>query len=131
MNTILYGNGFNRLNDVDGWGNLVHDIDDSNDNCKVPNTLQYEGKVLSVPFETKAMLRTSDGKILTTSDHKILTVRERSETIIKKEIANQMKAYKSNDLFDELLCLNVEHYITTNYDYVADEALQSMSFSLI
>lgn len=33
MNTILYGNGFNRLNDVDGWGNLVHDIDDSNDNC--------------------------------------------------------------------------------------------------
>ena len=129
MNTILYGNGFNRLNDVDSWENLVHVIDDSNDNCKVPNTLQYEGKVLSVPFETKAMLRTSDGKILTTSDHKILTVRERSETIIKKEIANQMKAYKSNDLFDELLCLNVEHYITTNYDYVADEALQSMSYT--
>ena len=100
MNTILYGNGFNRLNDVDSWENLVHVIDDSDDNCKVPNTLQYEGKELSVPFETKAMLRTSDGKILTTSDHKILTVRERSETKIKKDIANQMKAYKSNYLFD-------------------------------
>ncbi len=129
MNTILYGNGFNRLNDVDSWENLVHVIDDSNDNYRVPNTLQYEGKVLSVPFETKAMLRTSDGKILTTSDHKILTVRERSETIIKKEIANQMKAYKSNDLFDKLLQLNIDHYITTNYDYVADDSLLRMNYT--
>ena len=129
MNTILYGNGFNRLNDVDSWENLVHVIDDSNDNYRVPNTLQYEGKVLSVPFETKAMLRTSDGKILTTSDYKILTVRERSETIIKKEIANQMKAYKSNDLFDKLLQLNVDHYITTNYDYVADDSLLRMNYT--
>lgn len=129
MNTILYGNGFNRLNDVDSWENLVHVIDDSNDNYRVPNTLQYEGKVLSVPFETKAMLRTSDGKILTTSDHKILTVRERSETIIKKEIANQMRAYKSNDLFDKLLQLNIDHYITTNYDYVADDSLLRMNYT--
>lgn len=129
MNTILYGNGFNRLNDVVSWENLVHVIDDSNDNCKVPNTLQYEGKVLSVPFETKAKIRTSDGDILVSSDHKILTVRTQNEVLIKQEIANQMKAYKSNDLFDELLRLNVEHYITTNYDYVADGALQSMSYS--
>lgn len=84
MNTILYGNGFNRLNDVDSWEKLVHVIDDSHDNCKVPNTLQYEGKVLSVPFETNAILRTKDGKILKTFDHKILTAREQSETIIKK-----------------------------------------------
>ena len=129
MNTILYGNGFNRLNDVVSWENLVHVIDDSNDNCKFPNTLQYEGKVLSVPFETKAKIRTSDGDILVSSDHKILTVRTQNEVLIKQKIANQMKAYKSNDLFDELLRLNVEHYITTNYDYVADGALQSMSYS--
>ena len=106
MNTILYGNGFNRLNDVDSWENLVHVIDDSNDNCKVPNTLQYEGKVLSLPYETEAKIRTSDGNILVTSDHKILTVRERNETIIKKEIANQMKAYKSNYLFDKFSDIN-------------------------
>lgn len=129
MNTILYGNGFNRLNDVDSWEKLVHVIDDSHDNCKVPNTLQYEGKVLSVPFETNAILRTKDGKILKTFDHKILTAREQSETIIKKKIVNQMNTYKSNDLFDKLLCLNVEHYITTNYDYVADDALQSMNYT--
>ena len=129
MNTILYGNGFNRLNDVDSWKNLVHVIDDSHDKCKVPNTLQYEGKVLSVPFETNAILKTNDGRILVSSDHKILTVREQNEIIIKKEIVNQMNSYKSNDLFDKLLCLNVEHYITTNYDYVADKALQSMNYT--
>lgn len=125
----INGNGVNRLNDVVSWENLVHVIDDSNDNCKVPNTLQYEGKVLSVPFETKAKIRTSDGNILVTPDHKILTVRTQNEVFIKQEVANQMKAYRSNDLFDELLRLNVEHYITTNYDYVTDNALQGMSYS--
>ena len=31
MNTVLYGNGFNRLNDVDSWESLVHVIDDNSD----------------------------------------------------------------------------------------------------
>lgn len=128
MNTVLYGNGFNRLNNANSWESLVHVIDDSKDNCKVPNTLQYEGKVLSVPFEINAKFRTGDGKILISSNHKLLTARAESEIVIKQEIANQMKTYTSNDLFDKLLRLDVEHYITTNYDYVADETLQRMSY---
>lgn len=129
MNTILYGNGFNRLNNVRSWESLVHIIDDSSDHCKVPNTLQYEGKVLSVPFETNARLLTSDGKALITSDKKTLSVRERSEVLIKQGIVNQMKTYQSNDLFDKLLQLNVDHYITTNYDYVADDSLLRMNYT--
>ena len=128
MNTILYGNGFNRLNDVNSWESIVHVIDDSGDNCKVPNTLQYEGKVLSVPFEQDAKLVTKDGEIFRTSDNKILMVREKSETLIKQKIIEQMNTYKSNDLFDKLLGLNIDHYITTNYDNVADKALQSLKY---
>lgn len=129
MNAVLYGNGFNRLNDQDSWDSLVHIIDDSSDNCKVPNTLQYEGKVLSEPFETRVKIRTSDGNILVTSNHKILTVHEQSEVMIKMEIANRMKTYRSNVLFDKLLCLNIEHFITTNYDYVAEDSLKSMKYT--
>ena len=129
MNTVLFGNGFNRLNNVNSWESLVHVIDDNSDKYKLPNTLQYECKVLSMPYETEAFLRTSDGKILTTSDHKILAVREQSEVLIKQEIVNGMKTYQSNDLFDKLLRLNVEHYITTNYDNVADESLLQMNYT--
>ena len=129
MNTILFGNGFNRLNNVDSWENLVHVIDDSNDNCKVPNTLQYEGKVLSVPFEIYANLRSSDGLLLVSSDNKILTARAKSEIVIKQAIANQMQTYTSNDLFGNLLCLNVEHFLTTNYDNVADNVFLNMDFN--
>lgn len=128
MNTILYGNGFNRLNNVNSWESLVHVIDDSKDNCKVPNTLQYEGKVLSVPFEQDAKLVTKNGEVFRTSDNKILTVREKSETLIKQKIVEQMNTYESNDLFDKLLGLNIDHYITTNYDYVADNVLQSLKY---
>lgn len=129
MNTVLYGNGFNRLNNVNSWESLVHVIDDNSDKYKLPNTLQYEGKVLSKPYKTEAFLRTSDGKILTTPDHKKLIIREQSEVLIKQEIVNGMKTYQSNDLFDELLRLNVEHYITTNYDNVADESLLRMKYT--
>lgn len=126
MNTILYGNGFNRLNDADSWENLVHVIDDKRG--ILPNTLQYECKVLSMPYQTKAFLRTNDGKFLTILGNRLLTVREQSEVIIKQGIVNRMKEYRSNGLFDELLRLNVEHFITTNYDYVADNALQNMRY---
>lgn len=129
MNTILFGNGFNLLNESKSWDSLVRVIDDSSDEYKIPNTLQYEGKVLSEPFETKAFLRSNDGYILRTSDHKLLTTHERSEVLIKQQIVNTMKEYLSNDLFNELLSLDVEHFITTNYDYVADKALQDMSYS--
>ena len=128
MNTILYGNGFNRLNNVNSWESLVHVIDDRNDICRVPNTLQYEGKVLSVPFEQDAKLVNKDGEVFRTSDNKILTVREKSETLIKQKIVEQMNTYESNNLFNKLLGLNIDHYITTNYDYVADNALQILEY---
>lgn len=129
MNTILYGNGFNRLNNVNSWESLVHVIDDGKDNYKVPNTLQYEGKVLSVPFKQDAELVPKDGGVFLTSDNKKLIVRERSENIIKHNIVEQMNEYKSNDFFDKLLGLNVDHYITTNYDYVADKALHDLGYT--
>ena len=116
MNTILYGNGFNRLNNETSWESLVHIIDDTNDKYKIPNTLQYEGKVLSMPYQTEALLLTKDGKRLISSDGKSLIVKEESETLVKQAIVKQMESYRSNDLFDRLINLRVEHLLTTNYD---------------
>ncbi len=128
MNTILYGNGFNRLNNETSWESLVHIIDDTNDKYKIPNTLQYEGKVLSMPYQTEALLLTKDGKRLISSDGKSLIVKEESETLVKQAIVKQMESYRSNDLFDRLINLRVEHLLTTNYDYVADNALISFHY---
>jgi len=101
MNTILYGNGFNRLNDVTSWEDLVHFIDDSKDIYKIPNTLQFEGKVVYVG----------------------------DEYTLKKQIAESMKSYTSHKLFIKLLKLEVDHFITTNYDYVPDNTLESLKYS--
>jgi hypothetical protein len=128
MNTILFGNGFNRLNNETSWESLVHIIDDANDKYKLPNTLQYEGKILSMPYQTDAFLETSDGKRLITSDGKSLIVKEESETLLKQEIVKQMEAYHSNSIFDRLINLHVDHLMTTNYDYVADNAFKDLSY---
>ena len=128
MNTILYGNGFNRLNNETSWERLVHVIDDTNDKHKLPNTLQYEGKVLSMPYQTDAFLLTSDGKRLITADGKSLVVKEESETLVKQAIVKQMESYRSNDLFDRLINLHVDHLMSTNYDYVADGAFKAFHY---
>ena len=128
MKTILFGNGFNRLNNVTSWENLVHVIDDSKDKYIIPNTLQYEGKVLSEPYQINEQFVTSDGLLFVASDKKILTVREYSETIIKKSIVSEMEKYTSNELFNELLNLNVNHFMTTNYDYVTEKSFENLSY---
>lgn len=106
MITILYGNGFNLLNNRAKWEKLVHTIDDSKDfdkdgyKYRIPNTLQYEVKSLFA----------------------------RKEKMVKVNIASKMKSYKSNSLFDELLSLDVNHFLTTNYDYVADEVFKRLKY---
>ena len=36
MNTILFGNGLNLLNGTTSWDKLVHGINDSTDDAKIP-----------------------------------------------------------------------------------------------
>lgn len=44
MNTMVYGNGFNRLNDVDSWENTVQIINDKSDNLNFPTIYNMREK---------------------------------------------------------------------------------------
>lgn len=112
MNTILFGNGFNLLNGTTSWDKLVHGINDSNDKAIIPNTLQYEAKIMQLP------------------DKKPESFSKDSELSLKNDIAAEMSEYKSNDAYLNLASLDsVDHYITTNYDNVMEDTLKSIGYT--
>lgn len=84
MNTILFGNGFNLLNGTTSWDKLVHGINDSNDKAIIPNTLQYEAKIMQLP------------------DKKPESFSKNSELSLKNDIAAEMSKYKSNEGKDDV-----------------------------
>lgn len=111
MNTILFGNGLNLLNGTTSWDKLVHGINDSTDKALIPNTLQYEAKIMQSP-----------GK-------KPEPFSRNSELLLKNDIAAEMSKYKSNDVYHNLASLdNVDHYITTNYDNVMENTLNKIGY---
>lgn len=104
MVTVFFGNGFNLLNNNGiSWKELVHTVDDSKDKDKIPNTLQFEVQVDS----------------------------SNNEYTVKKRIADSMTKMttdKVHKLFINLLKLEADHFITTNYDYVPDNIIVGMKF---
>lgn len=110
MNTILFGNGLNLLNGTTSWDKLVHGIDDSSDDASIPNTLQYEAKIMKLTSQNEDFSKNS-------------------ELSLKKEIAKVMSSYKSNEIYHDLASFdNVDHYVTTNYDDVMEHTLNSIGF---
>lgn len=100
MKTILFGNGLNYMSQNHiSWKDLLDRIKGNNlfENGKLPNTMIYERSIIGNPisFDT-------------------LTQKEES---IKKDIAKMLRDFPSNICFDKLANLNVENYLTTNYDY--------------
>ena len=119
MNTIFYGNGINRLSDYNpSWDGLLTGIDGTHLSETIPNTLKYEAIVMNKPY------RESDGCLLTSNHNRILTaggsalvVRgEQTELMVKRRIARELSKLESNDIYNKMLSLPVEQYITTNYD---------------
>ena len=131
MNTVLFGNGFNLLNGSDSWGKIVRTISEENNEGKIPNTLQYEDLIVKEPYQTDLYLITENGDHITTDDgDRIIIGSEKTERLLLRErIVNGMKDYSSNESFDHLMQLNVENYLTTNYDHVAEKVLKSLGFS--
>src|SRR5690242_19226642 len=99
-NTIIFGNGINRLSDKNiSWGHLldlIKGVRKFNDS-KLPNTMIYERIILERPDVNDDVLF--------------------DEFVVKKEIAGLMRDLVKNEIYTELFSLDVQNYLTTNYDY--------------
>lgn len=127
MKTLLFGNGFNLLNGYATWKTLVKKIEDKTDSATIPNTLQFEAEVLQLP-EHDADLFGFERDVFA-YNKKGLQHTPNTEVILKSQIAERMKQYKSNALYSRIASMkNVSHYITTNYDDVLARTLISMGY---
>lgn len=100
-NTLLFGNGFNRItNDGISWEDILNDLKNDNTftNGDLPYTLIYE----------KALFDSS-----TNIKHPFIE----HEFDVKKKLALLMKNMRPSNIYDDIIALKLDNYITTNYDY--------------
>jgi hypothetical protein len=98
--TIIFGNGINRLSDKNiSWGHLLDIIKGTRkfNDALLPNTMIYERIILERPDSHDDVLY--------------------DEFEVKKEISALMQSVEKNNIYTELFKLNVQNYLTTNYDY--------------
>lgn len=127
MKTILFGNGLNLLNGYSTWEDLLMKIDVEKKEEKIPNTLQFEAEVLPLP-EKKTVPVSFEGKQVTYNDQ-LVTWTINSETNLKAKIAEAMKKYETNEIYQRIAKMSdVSHYVTTNYDDVLKRTLLSMGY---
>lgn len=108
-NTILFGNGINRLLTSNiSWEELLNRIKGANKfkDDKLPNTMIYERIVLQRLSKYDDILQ--------------------DEFDVKKEIAELLESISANEVYIDLYNLNIQHYITTNYDYGFISSLLSL-----
>lgn len=99
-NTILFGNGINRLITTNiSWSQLLDAIKGANKfkDDILPNTMIYERIVLQRLTKNKDILQ--------------------DEFEVKSDIANLLADISANEVYLEIFNLRAQHYITTNYDY--------------
>ncbi|UBM61374.1 SIR2 family protein [Candidatus Sulfidibacterium hydrothermale] len=99
-NTIFFGNGINRLSASNiSWDDILKKIKGLRmfDDDTLPNTMTYERIILEKPSIHKDILY--------------------DEFEVKKNIADLMKSIGTHRFYNEMYDLDVQHYLTTNYDY--------------
>ncbi|MCD8043444.1 MAG: SIR2 family protein [Tannerellaceae bacterium] len=125
--TVFFGNGFNRVYDLlPDWNSLLNEI--ANDNApfnnKIPYTLQYESLLLGQPSRSTDLI-TNNG-IPITNNGEFLMNSTNTELKIKTNICKRLSLTTSTiDLYMKLSDLDVENYITTNYDYYLRDTFKS------
>lgn len=133
-NAILYGNGLNLLSNKTSWNELLEKIS-SNDSLitGIPNTMQYETVVLSSDYYcTHEPFMLADGKKLVTADGETFMVGDKlAEEEIKNKIKDELKNLESNVAYERLIQLNIEHFITTNYDQVLYNLLSAQGYEKV
>lgn len=107
-NTILFGNGFNRLAGQQSWDELIGK--DSFESCNsIPNTIIYEA----------GLLKDKDLQF-----GKNLQYDKNSEYEKKALISETLKKYESNFCYEFLVDIEADYYLTTNYDRTLLKAFQ-------
>ena len=108
-NAILFGNGLNLINGGISWDDLLKKISKNKSLIEsIPNTLKYESIILSYDHETFIYTDEQESMI---SNGKIIL-----EEVIKNKISEELKLFTTNDIYEKIGDLDIEHYLTTNYD---------------
>lgn len=114
-NTILFGNGLNRIPPTNlSWEDLLNKISSHGLINNISNTLQYEDIYLLKKIVPVAH---------TVSNN------DTTEYALKKSIAKSFASYTSNLIYHKISLLPIEHLLTTNYDHVMDLSLEKHGFS--
>lgn len=112
-NTILFGNGINRLIPANiSWDTLLAEIkgDNNFENGRLPNTMIYE-RIVMDGVEAGLHVYANEDKT-------------------KKRIAELMMTVGNSEIYTRLFELDVEHFMTTNYDYAFLHSLEAVDSSL-
>lgn len=107
-NTILFGNGINRLNSSNiSWNDVLDKIKGSRsfNDAGLPNTMIYERVILEKPNSHEDILN--------------------DEFETKVEIADMMSEIDSHKLYSKMFDLNIQNYLTTNYDYAFIKSIEN------
>lgn len=117
-NAILFGNGLNLLNNGISWDDLLKKISDREHLIGgIPNTMQYETIILASDYFLYEPFILADGKQFITADGNKFMVKDKpAEEALKNKIKFELENFTSNFAYERLSRLNVEHFITTNYD---------------
>ncbi|MDF1696385.1 MAG: SIR2 family protein [Saprospiraceae bacterium] len=101
---ILIGNGINNLSNTKSWAELVNEMiaitdTDINTTSKKPFPLMYEEIFMNAHAFNQ------------------------NERILKQKIGEIVNQITANEIHEEILSLDCTHYLTTNYDFVLEQAL--------
>lgn len=99
-NTLLFGNGLNLLSENPlSWDSLLQELEVGNNTISsgTPNTMKYE----------KIFLDRHSLKLNKSKDE---------ELSIKEQIAKLMEGQRGNSYYSEIIDLEFQNYLTTNYD---------------
>lgn len=117
--SILFGNGINLLTKGNpSWEDLLKEIAKGKIEKNIPSTLRYEAVISKQPYRDEPdMLFTSDGKaIIDVDGNAVYALGEVVESKLKKDIAQRVRVFEPNSVYEIMAKLPIDHYLTTNYD---------------
>ena len=104
-NTLFFGNGLNRISKQSvSWDSLLDRLKGDQDfsSKTLPYTMVYERIFIQGPVVEGAGI---------------------DELQVKCQIADALKAQGGNFIYDKVVSMDFDNYLTTNYDYAIEEAL--------
>ncbi len=129
-NSILFGNGINLPNEESTWDGILKGMasDDSFQNIK-SNTLKYEYIMLQKREFQKVPYLCGGHMLL--GGHFNYALRANTENdILKKQICQTLLNNPPTVLYDELARLNINNYLTTNYELYLNKAFSRLGCSV-